>query len=176
MRTHRFACFLFVALTACSGNPKSLTDAGNAALGSGDYKAALADFEGALDKLGSKALEKRADDPDARLYLKAAIGRCQALAHVDPKKATQEFVALAKARPQDVKESDFSLIASELLRTNTNESRMQAIDLMVSGNQMFPESTKLKAIGDAVLASATKANDPESIKRVNSMGYGGGGK
>jgi hypothetical protein len=168
MRTHHIACLLFVALAACSGNPKSLTDSGNASLGKGDYKAALSDFDAALTKLGTDTR-----NPD---YLRAALGRCQALAHLDPKRATTDFIELAKAQKGEVREGDFSLIANELLRVDTHDSRMQAIDVMVAGNAMFPESTKLKAIGDAVLASATRAKDPEGIKAITSLGYGGGAK
>jgi hypothetical protein len=162
------ALFLVLATSACSGDAKSSTDAGYADLGSGDDKAALAHFDEALGKIG-------ADTHDAD-YLRAALGRCQALAHVDPKKATTEFIALAGTQKGHIVEGDFSLIANELLRVDTNESRMAAIDVMVAGNTMFPESTKLKKIGDAVMASAERAHDPESIKRCSSMGYGGGGR
>src|SRR6185503_315197 len=73
------AGLIVVGLTACSKDPKSLTDSGSAHLGKGENKAALADFEDALAKIGS--------DTASPLYLRAAIGKCEALARIDPKRA-----------------------------------------------------------------------------------------
>jgi hypothetical protein len=168
MRTISLTALLLIGLAACSGDAKSLTEDGNAALGSGDNKAALADFEKALDKIGT--------DTKSSQYLQASLGRCKALAHVDPNKAATEFIALAKAEKGRILEGDVSLIAYELLRAGTNDSRMRAIDVMVAGNELFPESTKLKGIGNEVMAAAERAKDPESIKRLNGLGYGGSGK
>jgi hypothetical protein len=168
MRTTTFASLLLLGLAACSGNAKSLTDAGYADLGGGNYKDALGDFEKALEKIGTNTN----DDS----YLPAALGRAQALAHFDPKKAGADFIALATSKKGRVVEGDFSMLANELLKVGTNDARMEAIDVMVAGNTMFPESTKLKSIGDQVMKAAQQANDPASVKRLNSMGYAGGGK
>ncbi len=168
MRTTSLAALLLIGLSACSGSPKSLTEDGYTALGSGDNKAALADFEKALDKIGA--------DTKCPDYLPAALGRCKALAHIDPKRAATDFIALAKAQKGHIVEGDVSLIAYELLHVDTNESRMRAIDVMVAGNTMFPESTKLKGIGNEVMTSAERAHDPESVKRLSGLGYGGSGK
>lgn len=165
MRTLTLFASLSIALASCSGSAQSLTEDGNRELGSGDYKAALADFEKALDKLGSNT--------GSTEYLQAAIGRCQALARVDPKKAATEFVALAQAQKGRVQEADFTLIADALLKANTNESRKQAIEVMVAGTKLFPSSTKLKDIGNQIYAAAQKANDPEAMKSLQGLGYAG---
>jgi hypothetical protein len=166
--TITISCLLLLGLAACSGSAQSLTEDGNRELGSGNYKAARDDFEKALDKLGTNTSDVN--------YLPAALGRCRALAHVDPKKAGTDFIALATANKGHVEENDFSMIAVELLLVGTNEARMEAIDVMVAGNTMFPESTKLKGIGDKVMQAAQAGNDPASVKRLNSLGYSGGGK
>ena len=167
MRTTTLALLLSIGLAACSGNAQSLTEDGNRELGSGNYEAAQADFEKAIEKLGS--------DTSSQDYLRAALGRCQALTRIDPKKAASEFVTLAAADKRIV-ESDFTLIADGLVKANTNESRMQAIEVMKAGTSQFPKSAKLKDIGNQILAAAEKANDPESLKALSGLGYGGSGK
>jgi hypothetical protein len=168
MLTRPIACLFLVALAACSKDPKSLTDSGYANLGKGDNKAALEDFDAALPKIDASA------SPEA--YLRAAIGRCQALAHVDPKRATTDFIALANAHKGQVRESDFSLLANELLRVDTNAARMLAVDLLAAAKPMFPDSGKLVAISVEVEKSATRAKDPDAIRALNGIGYGGGSK
>lgn len=165
MRTITISGLLLIGLGSCSGSAQSLTENGNRELGSGDYKAALSDFEKALDKLGT--------DTQSNEYLQAALGRCQALARTDPKKAATEFIALAQAQKGRVLESDFTLIADALLKANTNESRKQAIEVMVAGTKLFPTSTKLKDIGNKIYAEAQKAGDPESMKSLQGLGYAG---
>jgi hypothetical protein len=168
MRTTPLAALLLIGFAACSGSPKSLTEDGYTALGSGDNKAALADFEKALDKIGT--------DTKLPEYLRAALGRCQALTRIDPKKAATDFIALATAQKGKIVEGDFTLIADGLIKANTSESRLQAIEVMKAGTKLFPESTKLKQIGNQILAAAEKANDPASLKELSGLGYGGSGK
>jgi len=166
MHTTWIACLLLTALASCSADPKSLTDAGYANLGKGQNEAALSEFEQALAEIGSDTT-----DPN---WLRAAIGSCQARAHVDAKRAKEEFLALARTQPGRIVEGDFSLMANEFLRVDTTESRMEAIKLMEAGKMMFPESPKLHAIGNAVYTSASRAKDDAVLKELSGLGYTGG--
>jgi hypothetical protein len=162
------ACLLVVALSSCSKDPKSLTDSGSAHLGKGEYESALSDFEDALREIGGET--------GTELYRRAAIGKFQALARIDPKRARAEFVELAKARSGKFVEGDFTAVAHALMSGKTSEGRMEAVELVKAAHAAFPESPKLHAIGEAVLAEATRTNDPAAIEAINSLGYGGGGK
>jgi hypothetical protein len=168
MLSRLIACPLLVVLAACSKDPKSLTDSGAAHVGRGEYKAALADFEDALEQFGS--------DTSSRDYLRAAIGRCEALARIDPKRAKTEFIALAKAQTGRILEGDFTRIVHGMLQVGTAESRSEAVDLVAAAQEMFPKSPKLDAIAEVVVKEATRVNDPVAIERLKSMGYVGGSK
>jgi hypothetical protein len=57
-------------------------------IGSGDWDAGLAGFEKALEHM----------DPSNPEYMRASIGRCRALARLDPARGKAEFLKLADAQ------------------------------------------------------------------------------
>lgn len=148
-----------LVLAGCSGgNPKELTSEGYAALGKGDHSGALSKFDAALGGLDTKHDQ----------YLRATLGRCEALAKVDPARARTNFLELAKTMPEKVREDDYSLVCNALLQA---KARLDAIDVMKAGHERFPESPKMLAMVEAVKSAATRENDSESVAKLKSMGY-----
>lgn len=145
--------------TACSeSDPKALTNRGANAINSGDWKGGLADYEAALAHMDASNAE----------YLRASVGRCQALARLDPKKGKSEFLALAKAQAKLIQPQDFHVVVSQFLSAN---NFIDAIDVMRSGKEMFPESPKMKSIEEYVVAESRKALDPAVSDKLKSLGY-----
>ena len=149
--------------TGCgSGDPQSLTDAGTAALNSGDAKGAITSFDRALEQMTSA-------DPN---FLRASIGRCQALARADPGRAQADFLELARAQPARVGEPEFVAVASELAARG---SIGQATAIAEEGMKRFPDSPAMSALRDTIGDAAKKANDPASLKKLKGLGYAGDG-
>src|SRR5262245_10153164 len=148
----RSAPLLLALLAACgASDPKSLTDAGTAALNSNDPKGAIASFDRALAGM-------KATDPD---FLRASIGRCQALARTDPERAKSDFVALAAAPPAKVQEPEFVAVASELASRGSIEP---AISVAEAGMKRYPESPAMISLRDRIGDAAKKAGDPAALE------------
>lgn len=157
----RLVPMLLLLLGACSSSnsdPKSLTDAGSVALNKGDAKTAAEDFDKALKQMD-------ASNPE---YIRAAVGRCQALARLKQKEAKDEFLALAKAQPGKITALDFEMVADELV---TRRSFQDAVAVMHAGVQMFPESPKMEKVRRVVIEESQKAADPEALKDLKGLGY-----
>lgn len=153
-----------LVLAACGGSdPESLVRDGAAALGKGDAGSALSKYEAALADLP-------ATDPK---YLRAALGRCQALARTNGARARQAFLELAAKVPEKVREDDYGLVCSWLIQSGFV---LDAIDVMTAGDRRFPGSEKMKAILKAVQDAANRADTPEALKKLEDMGYVGRGK
>ncbi len=150
-------------IASCGGSdPKALTDAGSTALNSGDAHGAVASFDRALEHMDTA-------NPD---YLRASVGRCQALARIDPKRAEGDFLALAQAQPSRVREPDFTVVATELVRQHAIAS---AVAVAEAGMRSFADSPSMKTLRDLVGDAAKKASDPEALKRLKGLGYAGDG-
>jgi len=148
-----------VILIGCgSKDPQALTNEGMSAMNGGDAKAALVAFDGALAAMDATHPE----------YMRAAVGRCQALARIDPAKGAADFLALAKANPTRIKDQDFHVVVSEYVRVR---KFTDAVRMMYEGNVMFPTSEKMLKIKEAVIAESKKANDAEAIKALKGIGY-----
>jgi hypothetical protein len=159
----RPSAFTLCLLLSCgSSDPKRLTDAGSAALNSGDAKGAVADFDRALEHMD-------ASHPD---YLRACVTRCQALARIDPTRAKDDFLALARSPSARVRDSDFVAVSTELFRRNAISS---AIEIAEVGMKSFPESPAMKTLRDTFGDAAKKANDPAALERLKGLGYAGDG-
>lgn len=159
------ALFPLVSLCAvgCGGSdPKTLTDEGTAALHSGDAPSAVSAFDRALGAM----------DPAHPDFLRASIGRCQALARIDPNRAKDDFLALAGTQPTRVREPEFTAVTMELIRKNSIEP---AAAVAEAGIRIFPDSAAMKALRDAVGDAAKKASDPEALQRMKGLGYAGDG-
>ncbi len=155
---------LLLLLAACGGSDsKALTSAGYAALGKGDAKAALANFDSALTGMEASNSE----------YIRASLGRCAALARMDGANATKSFLELAAKVPEKVREDDYGLVCSALLQGGF---RMDAMDVMKAGDDRFPTSAKMKATSAAVVAATQREALPAELQKLDSLGYAGSGK
>lgn len=169
----RLASLLLLAapllFTSCGGSsdPGELTDEGNQALGTGDFSAAQASFEKALEIIG--------DDTAHPRYLEASLGAIEAKAKADPDGALADIQALAAALPGKVTDRDYSRIASTM---GSNDHLTQAIELVKFARGSFPESESLgkqiKALGDKAKAEASATGNEANLKAIQGLGYGGG--
>ena len=163
MRAPAPLLLLATLIAACGGSdPKALTNEGTAALNSGDAPKAVAAFDRALEHMDAK-------QPD---YLRAAVGRCQALARIEPERAKVDFLALANDPAVKVAEADFTAVATELVRRG---ALPQATSLAEAGLKRFPESAAMKSLRDLVGDAAQKSKDPAALERLKGLGYAGDG-
>jgi hypothetical protein len=160
---HLHPLLLALLISSCgASDSKALTDAGLAALNSGDAKSAESSFDRALEHMD-------ASHPD---YLRASLGRCQALAHRDPNRAKEDFLALAAAQSSRVREPEFTAVATELVRSN---AITQAVAVAEAGMKAFPESPSMKHLVDLVGDAAKKSRDPAALQKLKGLGYAGDG-
>lgn len=160
----RFQILALALLTACgSSDPKTLTSDGYFAMGKGDHALAISKFDSALSGL----------DTNHSQYRRAALGRCEAMAHVDPKRAKTEFLELARTRPELVGEDDYGVMCDQLLGVGAD---LEAIAVMEAGRDRFVSSPKMDAILEAVVSAAHRAKTPEAIRELEKMGYVGRGQ
>ncbi len=154
---------LLLAAVACGkSDPKTLTDEGAKALNSGDATKAVAAFDEALASMG----------PEHADFLRASVGRCEALARTDPPRAKTDFLALAKAQEARVREQDFAAVANELVRRG---AVAPAAEIAEAGLKRFPDSKAMLALRDTVGDAAKKSSDPEALKKLKGLGYAGDG-
>jgi hypothetical protein len=154
------ASHLVLVFAACGGgDPRALTDAGSAALNGGKPELALESFDAALAAMG--------DDARHPQRLEASIGRVQALARIDAKRAVTDFVALAKSGAA-VGDNDFSLVAWELMRANAMK---EAVDLMHEGQLLHPQSKTMAELKDQVIAETKRKGDAGALKQLQGLGY-----
>lgn len=160
-RPSHLALTLGLLLSGCSGSdPKALTAEGTSKLSAGDAKSALECFDEALARM----------QPQGGDFMRASMGRFQALARLEPKRAQTEFLAFQTAHGGEVKEAEFKIIVDELIRRGNFGP---ATDIIEAGQKAFPGSPLmaqlLKSAGDA----ASKSNDPAAKARLKGMGYVG---
>lgn len=164
---HRPISILLLAffITACAeSDPKALTDKGSAALGAGDAPAAIESFDAALQHMD-------AQHPD---YLRARMGRCQALARQNPSRAKDDFLALARSASDKVREQDYSTIVEELVKKGAVSD---AVEVMDAGIKAFPESPQMQTLKNSVVEASKKSKDGGALKKLKGLGYtGDGGK
>jgi hypothetical protein len=150
------------ALVACSGaDPQALNDDGRGALARGDAKSALERFDAALAR----------SQPGDREHFRAAMSRCEALALLGDLAARPSFLELARREPERVLEDDYSIVCGALLGA---DATLEAIEVMKAGHDRFPESARMKAMVESVLAAARREEtegDPEAVRRLMTMGY-----
>jgi hypothetical protein len=158
--------FLAVAallLAACSSSdPRERTNQGTQALGAGDAKGAVEHFDAAIARLTPQ-------DPD---FLRASMGRFQALARLEPTRTKNEFLAFQAAHPDKVRDEDFKVVVDELLQRN---SLTAASEIVTAGKKAFPESTTIVGLVQAVGDAAKKAKDPSAMNTMKGLGYLGDG-
>ncbi|MBL8856920.1 MAG: hypothetical protein JNL28_00225 [Planctomycetes bacterium] len=161
MRTIHFLLALPLLLTACGEtDPIELTNRGSAAVGKGEWMTAKAEFENALAHM----------DPSNPQYMRASVGRCQALARLEPAEGKAAFLKLAAANKDKIAVGDVHLVVSEFV---VKKEFLLAADLMESAQAMFPDSQKLKELGESVATASRKAGDTKASARLKSLGYVG---
>jgi len=149
-------CILF---SACGpGDPRALTDQGASALASGDSTKARECFEQALAGLA----------PGDAQYLRASMGRFQALVRGEPESARKEFLAFAEVQAASLNEGHFGLMVGEFLR---RDRTAEAIDVMDAGVKAFPKSEAMLAIRKKVEEQARSAKDPAALQKLKGLGY-----
>jgi hypothetical protein len=161
---HALPILAGLLVLACGGSsdPKVLTDQGLAALNSGDPKAALSDFDRALEHMDSNHPE----------FPRASVSRCQALVAIDPVRAKDDFLKLARIPASRVAEPEFTTIAMDLVK---HHAIGPATEIAEGGLKMYPESPAMKTLLDKVGDAAKKSNDPEAMKKLKGLGYAGDG-
>jgi tetratricopeptide (TPR) repeat protein len=160
MRTALLFAMLFLALACGHSDPRALTDAGASALASGDSAKALASFEEALTSL----------KPGDAEYVRASLGRFQALVRSEPERARDEFLAFAKVQAASLAESHYGILVNEFLRRGRT---VEAIDVMDAGVKAFPNSEAMLAIRKRVEEQARSSKDPASMQKLKGLGYVG---
>jgi len=155
------AAVLGLVLAACgSSDPLTLNDEGIAALTRGDSRGALAKFDAVLAQQGVH--------PDQRF--RAAFKRSEALTHIDPARARDAFLDLARTERAEVLEDDYSYICSKLLAVGAT---MEAIDVMDAGSKHYAGSPKMAAIQQAVKSAAQRESSPAALEKLKGLGYAG---
>jgi len=160
MRPAFLAPVLLLALACGPSDPRTLTDAGASALASGDSTKALASFEEALAGL----------KPTDAEYVRASMGRFQALVRSEPERARDEFLAFAKVQAASLAESHYGILVGEFLRRGRT---VEAIDVMDAGVKAFPNSEAMLAIRKRVEEQARSSKDPASMQKLKGLGYVG---
>ncbi|HGY92172.1 MAG TPA: hypothetical protein ENK43_13465 [Planctomycetes bacterium] len=153
---------LFLASCGGSADPAEQTKAGERALGTQDFSAALSEFQGALSAIG--------DNPQDPLYLRAKLGEIEARATTDAAKAKDDLIALAAALPGKVSDRDFNRIAS---RMGDAGLFSEAIALLAKAEELFPDSEHLKKLGAKLAENAQKAGDSSAMDALAGLGYVG---
>jgi hypothetical protein len=95
----------------------------------------LAGFEKALEHM----------DPTSPEYMRASIGRCRALARLDPARGKAEFLKLADAQKSRIEFQDFHRWSST---SSCGAGLPTAVDMMESAKAMFPGSPKFKIMAE----------------------------
>src|SRR6187402_1900358 len=128
------ALSLPLALAACGGgpaDPKAATDAGYAALGSGDAQAAVDHFAQALGTL-------KPGDPG---YNRARMGEIEAKVGFAPDAAAASFLEYSKAQPEQLEAGDYRKVGVQL---SDRKALKAAVDVLDAGLKRFAGDPKLK--------------------------------
>ena len=152
-------------LAACGGggsDPGAATDAGYKALGTGDYASAESEFDSALAAIG--------EDTSHPQYVKAKLGSITAACKTDPKRAETALTAMAADMPESVGERTYADIAGRL---GDAGNFTEAVALLESGKQRFPESSTLDGLGKKLVKQAEQAGDAGALDALAGLGYAG---
>ena len=152
-----------LALAACGGgsNPEEATNAGYAALGSGDAESAVDHFASALSAL-------QPGDPG---YKRARMGEVEAKVRLAPEAAAGSFLEFAGAHPEQVEAGDYRKVGVQL---SERKSLKAAVDVLDAGLKRFESDAKLKEAMDLTMAAAEKSGDTSALDALRGLGYIGG--
>lgn len=159
MRRLHLALVLPLLVASCGeSDPKVLTDQATEALHAGRWDQSLGGFEDALRHM----------EPGHTQYMRASLGRCTTLVHVDPARAKTEFLKLAESQKGRIASEDFHVMISEYVN---NRDFTAAVDLTEAGKNLFPKDARMFEIGNSVADAAKRAGDSKAVNRLNSLGY-----
>lgn len=160
----RLATLALALLASCGGSsdPKALTSEGYASLQGGRYEEAAGSFERALQALGTDT-----SGPD---FKRAKMGSIEALIHVDPTRARDEFLAYAKGAPGQVEDRDFNKIGG--LFGDAGKVG-EGIDVLSAGLEAHPESVHLQALVTQLGDLAKKTGSAKELEALAGLGYVG---
>jgi hypothetical protein len=161
MKLHHLALALSLGLASCSGgssDPKALNDDGYQKISAQDFEGAKSDFEAAVAALGDNTADSQ--------YKDAKLGLIEALAHLNPDKAKDDFIALAGSLGDKITADDYSSVGGILVSANAAEA---GLSIVHAGLEKFAGNAKLKKVLDAILAKA--ASDPALTSALGGLGY-----
>jgi hypothetical protein len=159
MRT--FAVFALVCLAACSSSdPKVLTAEAGQALAAGDAAGAVAKYERAIERLDKQSVE----------FLRASMGRFQALARIEPTRTAREFKAFQAAQAGRVQDADFQTVIDELIAKG---AFTPATELLELGQLTFRDSPLIAQLVQKVGKAAEQAGDKDAAAKLKGIGYVG---
>jgi hypothetical protein len=158
------ALSLPLVLAACGGgsaDPKAATDAGYAALGSGDAQTAVDHFAEALGAL----------EPTDPGYKRARMGEIEAKIGLAPDAAASSFLEYSKSQPEQLEPGDYRKVGVQL---SDRKALKAAVDVLDAGLSRFADDPKLKEAMDLTVAAAETSGDTSALDALRSLGYLGG--
>jgi len=165
MRLQRLALALPLVLASCGGgaaDPAALADAGTQSLRTGDFSAAVTDFDRALAAIG--------DDTAHAEFMRASMGRIEALTQLDAGTAKAEFLALREKLGEAITERNFQTIAGRMGDAGAFD---EAIELVTVAKADYPESKVLDALVQALGDQAKAAGAAGALDSLKGLGYVG---
>lgn len=155
------ALSLPLVLGACGGgsaDPKAATDAGYAALGSGDAQGAVDHFAEALGAL----------EPTDPGYKRARMGEIEAKVGLAPDAAANSFLEYSKSHPEQLEAGDYRKVGVQL---SDRKALKVAVDVLDAGLKRFPGDPKLKEAMELTVAAAETSGDTSALDALRGLGY-----
>lgn len=149
-------------LCACNGggDARSTMTAANEALDSGDYAGAATKYTAAMAKM---------NEGDAAMRLEAKLGLLQANAHLQPKKAKSDFLALVER--EAVEYPSYNSMVSALAADGNFD---EAIEVLKKGmEKLKDDEPKLKQLVQRVGDMAKNAGASGALSELEGLGYVG---
>ncbi len=164
MRLSILLALLSLTALSCGGSsdPAALSSEASRALGRGDFAAARADFDRALDAIGADHAHPE--------YLRAKMGAVESRTKEAPDEAVSQFLALAKELPAQVGPADYQRIGSRLGSAGHFD---QAIALVKAGKDAHPDAAALDKLVQSLGDQAAQTGSSEALKALEGLGYVG---
>jgi hypothetical protein len=151
-----------LALAAAKSGCRAEVEDPFEALAAGDHGGARRAFE----------RELAAEPERGERWLKLKLGHVQALAHVDPSRAASQARDLLASQPELLGERGVVRLADALLDGERFDEARQLLEATVAA---WPESRLLDAKHSDVVGRMRASGKPEDLRKLDSLGYGGGG-
>jgi len=141
LRSQGIGWLLAGYLTACGpgSDPSALVDAGQDALGSGNYLQAATHFDDAVAALP--------DDPDNPIWVRARLGAIEARTRLNPRRALREFLELVNMNSKWIQDDEYARIASRFI---DEEHWQEAEAMLEAARRIQPAPPWLDTLIDAL--------------------------